>query len=624
MGMFSKRTILGLVSILASSSSSHPCCTAAFSLMTTTSRGSTTATTRRMMTTYSKRTATRLSRGGGSSSGNGGALFSTTTSATTTTTEKEEDVSTTPNSAKGDAADTSSSASSYQKLVQKLDTITQLSRVSAVLGYDQLVFMPSAAASERGAQMGALANILHQQQTDPELLELMDQAMKHSETLDTDAIRLIELERKAFLENQRVPAELASKAASLSSSAYQDWVAAKEAQDFTIFAPTLQTCFDTAMAIAKAKMGGGIMDDKNNNNLYDQMLDEYEMGMSQQRINDIFDQVQTELVPLISKVLNSPTPPSTKPLEGTFDMEQQQQLSTKLVQAIGFDSTKGRIDVSVHPFTSSMSPMDVRITSRFRTTDWYQGLAGSIHEAGHAIYEQNLPNSSTSNNAAAAAAAALSIDSSFTMGTHESQSLFWERHIGLSKAFWKYATPLLQETFDNFEYSADEVYGAVNAVSKSLIRVEADELTYPLHVILRYNIEKDVISGRLSVPDIPQRWNDDMEQLLNVTVPSDDQGCLQDVHWSGLAFGYFPTYLIGAIAAAQLYHYCQMDIPTMEQQIESGNFGNIKSWLTTKVHQHGRRYESLDALLLDQLGEELNPKYFIEYLTEKYSDLYQI
>jgi carboxypeptidase Taq len=566
MGMFTKRTFLGVLSMLASCSNTAT----AFS-----------PSLMRLPRTTTTAVAFRLPRGG--------AMYSTA-------------------SAEAATEGTATTSTAYQKLVTKLETITQLSRASAVLGYDQLVFMPSTAAAERGAQLGALASVIHEKQTDPELLQLMDLALQElDKDTEKDALRLLELERKAFLENERVPAALAAKAAALSASAYQDWVTAKNAKDFSAFVPTLQDCFDTAMAIAKAKSGND-----NNEALYDQMLDEFEMGMSQDRINDLFEEVQVALVPLIAKVMDSPTPPSTEPLQGTFDLDQQKQLSQKVVQAIGFNSENGRIDVSVHPFTSSMSPSDVRITSRFRDDEWYQGLAGSIHEGGHAIYEQNLTPS------------ALSIDTSFTMGTHESQSLFWERHIGLSKAFWKYATPILHETFDDYTYSADDVYGAVNAASKSFIRVEADELTYPLHVVLRYNIEKDVIAGKLAVKDISERWNEDMQRLLNVKVPSDDKGCLQDVHWSGLAFGYFPTYLIGAIAAAQLFHYCHKDIPNMERMIEDGNFSEIQQWLTDKVHRHGRRYESLDALLMDQLGEELNPKYFIDYLTEKYTDLYQL
>jgi carboxypeptidase Taq len=260
-----------------------------------------------------------------------------------------------------------------------------------------------------------------------------------------------------------------------------------------------------------------------------------------------------------------------------------------------------------------MSSSDVRITSRFREDEWYQGLAGTIHEGGHAIYEQNLPPSS------------LSIDTPLSMGTHESQSLFWERHVGLSRPFWKFAHPHMTELDGSFQkYSPEDLYGAVNRVSQSLIRVEADELTYPLHVILRYNIERDVIDGTQDISKLSERWNDDMKKLLNIDVPSDDKGVLQDVHWSALAFGYFPTYLLGAIAAAQLYHHCSQDVPDMESKIETGDFGPIKEWLKEKIHRHGRRYTSLDEMLEEQVGEPLNPTYFIDYLTTKYTELYEL
>ena len=210
------------------------------------------------------------------------------------------------------------------------------------------------------------------------------------------------------------------------------------------------------------------------------------------------------------------------------------------------------------------------------------------------------------------------------MGTHESQSLFWERHVGLSKSFWEFATPFLQKEFDNFDYTPEQVYEAVNAVSPSLIRVEADELTYPLHVILRYKLERDVIEGNLDVSDIPRVWKEEMKSLLDVDVPSDAKGCLQDVHWSAGAFGYFPTYLIGAATSAQLEHYCREAFPDMDERMERGDFQEMKEWLTDKVHRHGKRYSSLDAMLEDQLGEKLNPKYFIDYLTTKYTDLYKL
>jgi carboxypeptidase Taq len=450
---------------------------------------------------------------------------------------------------------------------------------------------------ERGYQMAALASVIHEKSTNPKLLEWMDQAvidLNHNvkdegadinsdsdinsnansdsdtnggsgngiaglgpttTTTYTDERRLLELERQRFLETQRVPPELASKAAELSSSAYAAWVNARNAKDFNMFAPVLQDCFETSMAIHKAKRGDG------DHSLYTQMLDQFETGMDPQRINDMFDEIQHALVPLIAKVLASKTsPPSNKPLQGTFGIDKQKELNQKIVQQIGFQQETGRIDVSVHPFTTSFSPSDVRITSRFREDEWYQGLAGTIHEGGHAIYEQNLKSS------------ALSIDTALSMGTHESQSLFWERHIGLSKPFWKWATPMLQEAFDDYDYSPEQVYGAVNSVSQSLIRVEADELTYPLHVILRYNIERDVVEGKLDVKDIPERWNKGMKELLDIDVPSDDKGCLQDVHWSALAsIGYFPTYLVSRCC-------CRRGIPDMEAKIARGEFSEIQQW----------------------------------------------
>jgi carboxypeptidase Taq len=509
----------------------------------------------------------------------------TTTSTTTTTTNHGDDT--------------------YQELVRKLQEITQLQQIQSVLNYDQLVFMPSTASAERGQQLGVLASILHEKKTDPSLLQSLENANPPTK----DAKRLIEMEKKQYKQNQQIPSSLAGKAAALSSSAYSDWVQAKEAKDYTMFQQTLKDCFDTSIEIAKAKMSIR----RDITSVYDQMLDEFEAGMSSKRIDEIFSTVEKSLVPLIQDVLKSPKQPLDAPLKGKFPIDKQRQLSETLVTSIGFNPNHGRIDVSVHPFTSTMSSSDVRITSRFREDEWYQGLAGTIHEGGHAIYEQNLPPSS------------LSIDTPLSMGTHESQSLFWERHVGLSRPFWKFAHPHMTELDGSFQkYSPEDLYGAVNRVSQSLIRVEADELTYPLHVILRYNIERDVIDGTQDISKLSERWNDDMKKLLNIDVPSDDKGVLQDVHWSALAFGYFPTYLLGAIAAAQLYHHCSQDVPDMESKIETGDFGPIKEWLKEKIHRHGRRYTSLDEMLEEQVGEPLNPTYFIDYLTTKYTDLYQL
>jgi len=496
---------------------------------------------------------------------------------------------------------------SYKNLVKQLSTVSQLERAAAVLNYDEMVFMPGSpeTSQQRGLQKSAMASVIHEKSTDLKIGDWIDQSeVDLKELEDRDASAVLRLTKKGFVKNSRVPADLVAKEAELQSRAYMGWVKARTEDKYEIFEPFLQECFETSMQIANAKR------DSEDIATYDEMLDQFEVGMASTRIDELFSEVRQALVPLIEKVLASESKPSTDALHGTFDLEKQKELNEDIVKQLGFDTNHGRIDVSVHPFTTSFSPMDVRITSRFREDEWYQGLAGSVHECGHAIYEQNLGNSG------------LKIDSALSMGMHESQSLFWERHVGLSKPFWKWATPQFNAKFDA-EYTSEDMYGAVNAVSQSFIRVEADELNYPLHVVLRYGIERDVIEGTLEVKEIPKRWNADMKSLLNIDVPSDAKGCLQDVHWSGLAFGYFPTYLLGSMTAAQLAHYCHQEFPEMDEMIEKGEFKEIKAWLTEKVHKHGSRYNSLDEHLEDQLGEKLNPKYFIAYLTEKYSELYK-
>eukprot|EP00986_Skeletonema_menzelii_P001492 scaffold390_cov149-Skeletonema_menzelii.AAC.19 len=450
---------------------------------------------------------------------------------------------------------------SYNDLLERLREITHLNHASAVLNYDRQVFMPQSdrPQSSRGKQLAVLATIAHQKSTDPIIGQLIEEAtadlteLLKTSPADDEALltakRILELEKDAYTKSTCIPNELAARKASLEASANHAWVKARQSNDFASFAPALKDCFDTAAEIASLQRG-----DNTDVSLYSQMLDQFEMGMASSRIDELFNQVQSTLVPFIAKIRASDDAQVWKLY--------RKKACQKIVTAIGFDEGHGRIDVSVHPFTMSLSGADVRITSRFSDDEWYQGLMGTIHEGGHAMYEQNLGDTD------------LSIDSALSMGVHESQSLFWERHIGKSKAFYEWAQPILVEAFntdDNkFEYSAEELYAAVNAVDfNNLIRVEADELTYPLHVILRYNIERDVVAGKLDVADIPARWNADMKSLLDIDVPDDTKGCLQDIHWSCLAIGYFPTYLLGSMMAAQLAHYCKAAIPDMDDKIKA-------------------------------------------------------
>lgn len=458
--------------------------------------------------------------------------------------------------------------------------------------------------------MSALAGLIHEKSTDKAIGELIETASADLTSFDgatSDEARILEITKRDYEKNERIPSELAGRKAALSSKANAQWAKARAASDYSLFQDTLKECFDMAAEVATAVRG-----ENTDVPLYTQMLDEFETGMPASRIDELFGTIQEALVPLLTKVLQSESKPSVAPLNGHFPIKAQEELSREIVTALGYDGDHGRIDVSVHPFTMSFSPADVRITSRFSEKEWYQGVAGTIHEGGHAMYEQNLNDSG------------LSIDSALSLGCHESQSLFWERHVGLSKPFWKWATPKLKASFgDDFGYSPEEVYGAVNNVTPGFIRVEADELTYPLHVILRYNIERDIIEGKVDIADVPKKWNEMMKEMIGVDVEKDSDGCLQDVHWSMLAIGYFPTYLLGSATAAQLAHYIKKDIPDFDEKVEKGEFSEIKAWLTNKVHRHGQRYKSLDDLLEDQLGEKLNPAYFIDYLTEKYTELYK-
>jgi carboxypeptidase Taq len=504
-------------------------------------------------------------------------------------------------------AATVTTMTAYEQLTAKLRAIGSLQQCESLLNYDRMVFMPKAseAAQARGAQLSALASVVHEKITDQSLFELLEAAEKDLPKDDVDALRVLELTRRTLEETSRVPAELAARKAQHGALAHCAWAKAREEKDFASFIPALTTCFEIANEVACAQCIDESLTP------YDQMLDKFETGMKMERIDEVFDAIEESLVPLLERVRKSKTKPSTAPLEGTFDIDVQKKICKEVVGQLGFDEDRGRIDVALHPFTSSASPSDVRITSRFSDKEWQMGLLATIHEGGHAMYEQSLGKSG------------LEIDQALSMGVHESQSLFWERMVGKSLSFCKWITPKLNEAYETFDYTPEEIYCAINAVKpENCIRVEADELTYPLHVLLRYRLEKEIIAGTLKVEDIPQKWNMLMKELLGVDVPDDSQGCLQDIHWSAFAIGYFATYLLGSSTAAQLAHYCERDIPDMYERIEQGEFASLKAWLNDKVHKHGKRYKSLDDLLEAQVGEKLNPKYFLDYLEAKYSKLY--
>jgi len=493
--------------------------------------------------------------------------------------------------------------SAFKQLSVKLKAIANLGRLSALAEWDQLVMMPDSesASDDRGDMLATLAAVIHERSTEAELGALIARAEAEALADERDLAN-VRLARRDFDMMTKIPAELAERKAKLASSAYASWAKARPANDFKSFSPMLAECFAVAAEVARYTR-------TDEAELYDVALNEFESGMTAARCEVLFAEVQAVLKPLIAKVLASPHQPSGAALSGSFGTEAQVALNTQIVRDLGFE--QGRIDVSVHPFTTSFSPADVRITSRFRADEWYQGLAGSIHEAGHAMYESALGRTG------------MPVDTALSMGVHESQSLFWERHVGLSRAFWKYAGGKMR-TGLGLTASDEELYGATNAVSQSLIRVEADELTYPMHVVMRFELERALLRGEMKVEELPARWNARMKELLAVDVPDDRRGCLQDVHWSGLAIGYFPTYLLGAIMAAQLEHHMRLQMPDLDAKIEAGDFAPIRHWLNEKVHAQGSVPKSMDELLVRAVGEPLKTEYFLKYLKDKYTDLYHL
>mmetsp|Transcript_8164 Transcript_8164/g.19886 ORF Transcript_8164/g.19886 Transcript_8164/m.19886 type:complete len:574 (+) Transcript_8164:16-1737(+) len=502
----------------------------------------------------------------------------------------------------------------YVKVCEKLRTISYLEGCSGLMGWDELVMMQPGSAESRGNQKAALASVLHHAKVDKDLGAMLESIWPHRDDLGEFGSANVREAKKRFDQNSRMSAELASKAALLESKAYGAWVSARENNDYPSYAPILGEMLALQKEIISLTDPGKA--------LYDAAVDKFDPGMSEARLVDIFAKVKADLAPLIkqvaAKVKANPSLNEVKaPLRGGPDWvpSQQAAMCKEIAGAIGFDFKLGRMDVSVHPFTGGSHPTDVRITTRYSEENWIEGVAGTIHECGHAMYEQGRSKEHMD----------LPVSEALGMAVHESQSLLWERMVGQSLAFWEWATPIVHKYFPHTKScTAQDMYHAVNMVEPSLIRVDADEVTYPLHVILRFEIERDLFSGKVSVDDLPTVWNARMEEYLGIVPGSDKEGVLQDVHWSGGAFGYFPSYSLGAMMATQLFDQAKEEMPSLEADIRKGEFAPLKKWLNEKVHDKGSMPGSADALLEAVTNKPLDPSIFMKYLTDKYTTMYSL
>lgn len=499
----------------------------------------------------------------------------------------------------------------YQKICELSKHARILQGISSILDWDQETYMPSGSAGIRSEQLETMAGIIHREKTSrkfatalSKLIDLPTGKIKTKELSSSQNAALREW-RRDYLHDTALPSKFVKELAKVSSQAIIAWRSAKKENAFQQFAPYL----DRIVQLNRQKADFlGYKDHP-----YDALLDQYEPNISTKEVSTIFLKLRTQLTPLIKKMAHQPIEDHF--LYGKWDVAKQMAFSQKLLDAMGYDCKKGRVDFSTHPFSSASHPSDSRITTRIHPESLMSNIFAILHEAGHALYEMGLPQEHYGT----------PLGDARSLGIHESQSRWWETRIGLSKPFWQYFFPLLQETFKGQldHVNLDMFYFGINKVEPSFIRIEADEVTYPLHVILRFELEKELIEGNLNVRDLPDAWNAKMEEYLGIIPRNHAEGCLQDIHWSMGAFGYFPTYTLGNLYAAHLFETFAKEHPNWEKQVAAGELDFIKLWLHDKVYQHGKRF-SAHELLKEATGKDFSADAYVHYLKKKYASIYKL
>ncbi|MGN6493587.1 MAG: carboxypeptidase M32 [Agriterribacter sp.] len=490
----------------------------------------------------------------------------------------------------------------YNDFVHRMRRIADVRYANAVLQWDQETYLPPKGAALRGQQMATLSEIAHDLFADASLGDLLNELAEAKE-LTAEEQKNVSLTLEDYNKNKKYSAAFVRKMSEATSTAYHAWIDARKQNSFKVFEKEL----DHLVSLKKEE--AGILGYKEHP--YDALLNEYEKGATVQWLNQLFDELQVPLKVLLDKIVNKPAP-ATGFLHQPFDKDAQWKFGLEILKLMGYDFEAGRQDISEHPFTTNFSAQDVRVTTRIDENDFTSMTWSCLHEGGHGLYEQGLP----------VKAYGLPLGEYCSLGIHESQSRLWENCIGRSFAFIRFVLPIMQRYFPQLSsVSAQQLMGAVNKVQPSLIRTEADELTYHFHVMIRYQVEKLLLEGQLATKDIPGCWNELYKKYLGVTVPDDKNGCLQDIHWSHGSFGYFPTYTLGSLYAAQFYHAIKQSFPGLNEAVANGDFTEVHNWLKTHVYQYGRRFTS-DELCNKITGEPLQMKHFIQYASEKYDAVY--
>lgn len=487
--------------------------------------------------------------------------------------------------------------SAYDELLAFQRTTEALGQVAGRLGWDQETMMPRGAADQRSEELGAMEEILHARRTDARIGEWLTKAQPETDVQRAQMAKI----KRSFDRNTKVPAALASELARVTSRAQGIWAEARAAEDVPAFLPVLKQVVDLRRDEAQALAGDG--------NLYDALMDDYEPGATSAEIGSLFDRMRPRLVALRDKVLGAADQPA--PLQGRFDGDGQMQLARQLAETFGYDLKKGRIDRSVHPFSSG-SGQDVRITTRVSDIDPFNCFYSTIHEVGHATYEQNVD----------ATYLLTPLGGGVSMGVHESQSRIYENQFGRSEAFTTWLFERMTAQFGPLSTpDAWSFYRAVNRVSRSYIRTESDEVQYNLHVMLRFDLERQLINGTLDVADLEQAWNTRFEADFGVAVDKPSNGVLQDVHWSFGLFGYFPTYTLGNVYAGCLFEALSADLPDHDAAVRKGELSGVTHWLRDKVQSHGGLYDPKD-LIAKATGKAPSEEPLLRYLETKFGKLY--
>lgn len=490
--------------------------------------------------------------------------------------------------------------------------IQVLRHANAVLGWDQEVYMPEKGISERGEQLAVLEGIIHEKTCSDQAGELLDKLgivdgkyLSDSGLTEADKAFIRNFERN-YSRNIKIPEKMVKDFARETSVAQQAWGKARAESEFSKFAPHLEKLVD--LSREKAELLGY------KEHPYDPLLDEFEPWTSTSEIDAVFSDLEKSLVPFVSMIAATEQVDDAFLLR-KFDIKRQEDFSRFMLTKMDFHTDRGRLDVSTHPFTTTLGPDDIRITTRYSEDFFKTGIFGTIHECGHALYELGFNPEFAGSNLADCP----------SLGIHESQSRTWENMIGRSLEFWGHFFPILQSHFPDAlaDVDTEKFYRGVNKVEPSLIRVEADELTYSLHIILRFNIEKELIKGNIKVMDLPEIWNTGMKDMLGITPANDAEGVLQDIHWSFGGFGYFPTYALGNLYGAQFFNKMLKDLPDLKEEIASGDLLPAKMWLAQNIHNAGSLYSAED-LCQKVTGKKLDSSYFMNYIRQKYTDIYNL